>query len=111
MIRFSRTDLADETTIQTLLKNTAPNNTGFVVKKDVTQNDNIIGSVYSLVQLPQKYANTITTIQKRVGDAHAKEDVNGLIDQLIVYKKKLINTKLTSLSLVHLKALTNSNLR
>ena len=80
-------DLADETTIQTLLKNTAPNNTGFVVKKDVTENNNIIGSAYSLVQLPQKYANTITTVQKRVGDAHAKEDVNGLIDQLIVYKR------------------------
>ena len=80
-------DLADETTIQTLLKNTAPNNTGFVVKKDVTENNNIIGSVYSLVQLPQKYANTITTIQKRVGDVHVKEDVNGLIDQLIIYKR------------------------
>ena len=31
--------------------------------------------------------------------------------KLTIYKKMLINTKLTSLSLVHLKALTNSNLR
>ena len=58
-----------------------------------------------------KFNNKLETLKAKSDSFAIDKEKQFIRNKINDLQKKLINTKLTSLSLVHLKALTNSNRR
>lgn len=89
-------NLADEKVMNDLIENAEVGESNIIVKRNIVENDKVIGTVYAAVGVPEQYKSTIETMSGYIGDVRDKEDVGGLIERLVVYEtddKGMIKTR------------------
>jgi hypothetical protein len=79
-------NLADEKVMNDLIQNAEVGESNIIVKKNIVENDKVVGTVYAAVGVPEQYKSTIETMSGYIGDVRDKEDVGGLIERLVVYE-------------------------